>query len=111
VRVTCSATLSNRVTLTLRAEPSGRHLVLQPVLRADEVFSKHEKHETELSDQNSHMTTRAKLLSSAVIAQVAPDRDYDQWLKAHPDHSPIDRLRPYDADKMTAWKVDRRSET
>jgi hypothetical protein len=54
--VTCSAT--RIVTLTLRAEPSGRHLVLQ----ADEVYSKHEKHETELSDQNSPMTTCAKLL-------------------------------------------------
>jgi hypothetical protein len=32
---------------------------------------------------------------------IAPERDYDQWLKAHPDHSPIDLLRPYDADEGT----------
>ena len=38
---------------------------------------------------------------------IIPDRDYDQWLKADPDRPPIDLLRPFDADKMTAWKVDK----
>jgi putative SOS response-associated peptidase YedK len=28
-------------------------------------------------------------------------------LKADPDRPPIDLLRPYDADKMMAWKVDK----
>jgi putative SOS response-associated peptidase YedK len=32
-------------------------------------------------------------------------KDYDHWLKAPPDRLPIDLLRPFDADKMTAWKV------
>jgi len=37
---------------------------------------------------------------------IIPERDYDRWLKADPDRPPIDLLRPYDADKMIAWKVD-----
>jgi putative SOS response-associated peptidase YedK len=38
---------------------------------------------------------------------IVPERDYDRWLNAGPDRPPIDLLRPYDADKMTAWKVDK----
>jgi putative SOS response-associated peptidase YedK len=38
---------------------------------------------------------------------IIPAKDYDRWLKATPDRLPIDLLRPFDADKMTAWKVDR----
>jgi putative SOS response-associated peptidase YedK len=38
---------------------------------------------------------------------IIPERDYDRWLKADPDRPPIDLLRPYDANKMTAWKVDK----
>ena len=38
---------------------------------------------------------------------IVPERDYDRWLKADPDRPPIDLLRPYDAEKMTAWKVDK----
>jgi len=38
---------------------------------------------------------------------IIPERDYDHWLKADPERSPIDLLRPFDGDKMTAWKVDR----
>ncbi len=38
---------------------------------------------------------------------IVSERDYDRWLKADPDRPPIDLLRPYDADKMTAWKVDK----
>jgi putative SOS response-associated peptidase YedK len=34
-------------------------------------------------------------------------KDYDRWLKAPPDRLPIDLLRPFDADKMTAWEVDK----
>jgi putative SOS response-associated peptidase YedK len=34
-------------------------------------------------------------------------RDYSRWLDpGEPSHLPIDLLRPYPADKMTAWKVD-----
>jgi hypothetical protein len=34
--------------------------------------------------------------------------DYDRWLKSgDPERPPIDLLRPFDADKMTAWKVDK----
>jgi len=37
-----------------------------------------------------------------------PERDYDRWLQpGDPDRPPIDLLRPYDADKITAWKVDK----
>ena len=38
---------------------------------------------------------------------IIPERDYDRWLKADPGRPPIDLLRPFDADKMTAWKVDK----
>ena len=38
---------------------------------------------------------------------IIPGRDYDRWLKADPERPPIDLLRPFDADKMTAWKVDK----
>jgi putative SOS response-associated peptidase YedK len=38
---------------------------------------------------------------------IIPERDYDRWLKTDPDRPPIDLLRPFDADKMTAWKVDK----
>jgi putative SOS response-associated peptidase YedK len=38
---------------------------------------------------------------------IIPERDYDRWLKADPDRPLIDLLRPFDAEKMTAWKVDK----
>jgi putative SOS response-associated peptidase YedK len=38
---------------------------------------------------------------------IIPERDYDRWLKADSERPPIDLLRPFDADKMTAWKVDK----
>jgi putative SOS response-associated peptidase YedK len=38
---------------------------------------------------------------------IIPERDYDRWLRAEPDRPPIDLLRPFDAGKMTAWKVDK----
>jgi putative SOS response-associated peptidase YedK len=38
---------------------------------------------------------------------IIPERDYDRWLRAEPDRPPIDLLRPFDAEKMTAWKVDK----
>jgi putative SOS response-associated peptidase YedK len=38
---------------------------------------------------------------------IIPERDYDRWLRADPNRPPIDLLRPYDADRMTAWKVDK----
>jgi putative SOS response-associated peptidase YedK len=39
---------------------------------------------------------------------IIPENDYDRWLQ--PDGSerpPIDLLRPFDSDKMSAWKVDK----
>jgi putative SOS response-associated peptidase YedK len=37
---------------------------------------------------------------------IIPEKDYDRWLQpGDPDRPPIDLLRPFDADKMTAWKV------
>jgi hypothetical protein len=39
---------------------------------------------------------------------IIPEKDYDRWLQpGDPDRPPIDLLRPCDADKMTAWKVDK----
>jgi putative SOS response-associated peptidase YedK len=38
---------------------------------------------------------------------IIPEKDYDRWLKADPDRPPIDMLRPFDAEKMTAWKVNK----
>jgi putative SOS response-associated peptidase YedK len=39
---------------------------------------------------------------------IIPERDYDSWLQSgDPERPPIDLLRPFDADKMTAWKVDK----
>jgi putative SOS response-associated peptidase YedK len=39
---------------------------------------------------------------------IMPEKDYDRWLEpGDPDRPPIDLLRPFDADKMLAWKVDK----
>jgi putative SOS response-associated peptidase YedK len=39
---------------------------------------------------------------------IIPERDYDRWLQpGDSDRPPIDMLRPFEADKMTAWKVDK----
>jgi putative SOS response-associated peptidase YedK len=39
---------------------------------------------------------------------IIPEREYDRWLQpGDPDRPPIDLLRPYAADKMAAWKVDK----
>ena len=39
---------------------------------------------------------------------IIPHKDYDRWLRSDPDRPPVDLLRPFDAEKMTAWKVDRK---
>jgi putative SOS response-associated peptidase YedK len=39
---------------------------------------------------------------------ILPAKDYDRWLKADPERPPIDLLRPYDAGRMVAWKVDQK---
>jgi putative SOS response-associated peptidase YedK len=36
---------------------------------------------------------------------IVPERDYGRWLSTESAQPPIDLLRPFDADKMTAWKV------
>ena len=39
---------------------------------------------------------------------IIPAKDYDRWLKlGDPARPPVDLLRPFDADQMTAWEVDR----
>jgi putative SOS response-associated peptidase YedK len=39
---------------------------------------------------------------------IIAERDYDRWLDTcNPEQPPIDLLRPYPAEEMTAWKVDR----
>jgi putative SOS response-associated peptidase YedK len=39
---------------------------------------------------------------------IIPQKDYDRWLRADADRLPVDLLRPFDAEKMTAWKVERK---
>jgi putative SOS response-associated peptidase YedK len=39
---------------------------------------------------------------------IIPEKDYDRWLDVECPRLPTDLLRPYDADRMTAWKVDKR---
>jgi putative SOS response-associated peptidase YedK len=37
---------------------------------------------------------------------IIPERDYDRWLDvSDTQRLPVDLLRPFDADKMTAWSV------
>jgi putative SOS response-associated peptidase YedK len=39
---------------------------------------------------------------------IIPAKDYDRWLQpGDPARPPVDLLRPFDADKMTAWNVDK----
>jgi putative SOS response-associated peptidase YedK len=38
---------------------------------------------------------------------IIPAKDYERWLRADPDRPPVDLLRPFDAEKMTAWEVNR----
>lgn len=39
---------------------------------------------------------------------IIPERNYQRWLEpGDPDRPPIDLLRPFDAGKMMAWKVDK----
>jgi putative SOS response-associated peptidase YedK len=36
-------------------------------------------------------------------------KDYDRWLRpGDPEQLPVDLLRPFPAEQMTAWKVDRK---
>ena len=39
---------------------------------------------------------------------ILPECDYNRWLNVDSPKSSIDLLRPYDADQMTAWEVDKR---
>jgi putative SOS response-associated peptidase YedK len=39
---------------------------------------------------------------------IIAEGDYDRWLDtSNPEQPPIDLLRPYPAEEMTAWKVDK----
>jgi putative SOS response-associated peptidase YedK len=39
---------------------------------------------------------------------IIQEQDYDRWLQpGDPERPPIDLLRPFDAARMTAWKVDK----
>ena len=39
---------------------------------------------------------------------IIPEKDYDRWLNvSDTERLPLDLLRPYDADKMTAWQVNK----
>ena len=39
---------------------------------------------------------------------IVPPKDYSRWMApAEPSHLPVDLLRPYPAEEMTAWKVSR----
>jgi putative SOS response-associated peptidase YedK len=54
------------------------------------------------------ITTDPNELVQPMLARDHPERDYDRWLNVSgTQRLPVDLLRPYDADKMTAWKVDK----
>ena len=37
---------------------------------------------------------------------IIPRKDYERWLApCEPDRLPVDLLRPYPVEEMTAWKV------
>lgn len=37
---------------------------------------------------------------------IIPEREYQRWLEpGDPNRPPVDLLRPFDAEKMKAWKV------
>ena len=42
------------------------------------------------------------------MPMILPERDYSRWLDVDAPPLPMDLLRPYDADQMTAWRVDKR---
>jgi len=40
---------------------------------------------------------------------IIQSKDYDRWLApGDPERAPVDLLRPFPAEQMTAWKVDRK---
>jgi putative SOS response-associated peptidase YedK len=40
---------------------------------------------------------------------IIPERDYDRWLNvSDTERPPVDLLRPFDSDQMTAWRVARK---
>ena len=39
---------------------------------------------------------------------ILPERDYSRWLDVDSSQLPMDLLRPYEADQMTAWEIDKR---
>jgi putative SOS response-associated peptidase YedK len=42
------------------------------------------------------------------IPVILQPKDYDRWLRpGGPEPLPVDLLRPFPAEDMTAWKVDR----
>ena len=55
------------------------------------------------------LTTEPNELTSAVhnrMPVILAPKDYDRWMApADPAQLPIDLLRPFDANRMTAWKV------
>jgi len=55
------------------------------------------------------LTTEPNELTATVhnrLPVILAPRDYDRWIApADPARLPIDLLRPFDADQMTAWKV------
>lgn len=63
-------------------------------------------------DTYSIITTEPNELTAQIhnrMPAILKPSDYTRWLhRDDSDHPPIDLLRPYDADKMKAWKVDAR---
>jgi putative SOS response-associated peptidase YedK len=81
--------------------------------------------ETRFWEKWKDRTARSELLTFTVITTdpnevlqplhdrmpvIIPEKHYDRWLQlGDPDRPPIVLLRPYDADKMTAWKWTKQS--
>jgi putative SOS response-associated peptidase YedK len=63
-------------------------------------------------DSFSIITTEANELAATVHTRmpvILEPQNYERWLQADPrKQPPVDLLRPLEADRMTAWKVDRR---
>jgi putative SOS response-associated peptidase YedK len=54
------------------------------------------------------ITTEANELTAPMhnrMPVILAPRDYDRWLRRDHQDQPIDLLRPFDAEKMKAWKI------
>jgi putative SOS response-associated peptidase YedK len=69
------------------------------------------KHEHEWLETFTIITTDPNEVVSTLhnrMPVIVARNDYDRWLRGNPDGTPpIDLLKPFPAEQMTAWKVDK----